>query len=654
MVDTVMSKNVNTARPNAVVNAFKGNILNAVKASACWVWKLKTNVIDHVSKYNGASITLKKFNYVDAHGRSNGCSRHMTGNMSYLTDYEEIDGGYVAFGGNLKEWKITSKESVNTACYVQNRVLVVKPYNKTPYALFHGRTPALSFMKPFGCLVTILNTLDHLGKFNGKDDEGFFVGYLMNSKAFIVFNSRKRIVEENLHIRFSENTPYVVGSGPDWLFDIDALKRTMNCELIATGTQSNAFVDPKISQDNAFQPLSDSGKKVNEDPSKGSEWRDQEQDDNVNNTNNVNAASTNEVYAVRENIEFKNASSPMETQKPLLRDEDGEEVEVYIVCMCKISWQRKKLTMVGNSTTEAEYVASSSCCGQYSRFKLNYLMIVNPIVYTLCIEQFWATVKAKTITREVQLQALVDGKKVIIIESTVRRDLQLEDAEGVDCLPNASIFKQLTLMGFLMYLRFVQVFLDKQLEGMSTHNRIYVTTSQTKKIFRYMRRVGKGFSRRETPLFPTMMVQAQEEMGEANEAVNKEMDDRLVRAATTNSSLEAEHENVNINNTQPKATANESSSQGTDLGGGPRCQQAMRDTIAQTRVKSFDDNEDLGEDESKQGRISNINEDEGITLVSTDYDAEMFDVDKDLHGEEVFIAQQDENVVEKEVVDAQV
>ncbi|GJT69622.1 putative ribonuclease H-like domain-containing protein [Tanacetum coccineum] len=143
-------------------------------------------------------------------------------------------------------------EAVNTACYVQNRVLVVKPYNKTPYELFHGRTPTLSFMRPFGCPVTILNTIDHLGKFNGKADEGFFVGYSLNSKAFRVFNSRTRIVEENLHIRFSENTPNVVGSRPDWLFDIDALTRTMNYEPIVAGTQSNGFAGTKAS-DNAGQ-----------------------------------------------------------------------------------------------------------------------------------------------------------------------------------------------------------------------------------------------------------------------------------------------------------------------------------------------------------------------------------------------------------------
>ncbi|GJU85503.1 hypothetical protein Tco_1293049 [Tanacetum coccineum] len=101
------------------------------------------------------------------------------------------------------------------------------------------------------------------------------------------------------------------------------------------------------------------------------------------------------------------------------------------------------------------------------------------------------------------VQALVDGKKIVITESIVRRDLQLEDAEGTDCLPNATIFEKLTLIGF------VQVFLDQQVGDMSNHKRIYVTPSHTKNIFGNMKREGKGFSGRVTPLFPTMMVQAQ-------------------------------------------------------------------------------------------------------------------------------------------------
>ncbi|GJW45577.1 putative ribonuclease H-like domain-containing protein [Tanacetum coccineum] len=168
-------------------------------------------------------------------------------------------------------------------------------------------------MRLFGCPVTILNTIDHLGKFDGKADKGFFVGYSLNSKSFKVFNSRIRIVEENLHIRFSESTPNVVGSGPDWLFDINALTRTMNCEPIVTSTQSNGFActkasdnaDPKSFYNDGSKPSSDDGKKVDGDSRKDSKCKDQENEDNVNSTNNVNTvsstvntASTIEVNAV--------------------------------------------------------------------------------------------------------------------------------------------------------------------------------------------------------------------------------------------------------------------------------------------------------------------------------------------------------------------
>ncbi|GJU07200.1 putative ribonuclease H-like domain-containing protein [Tanacetum coccineum] len=138
-------------------------------------------------------------------------------------------------------------EAVNTACYVQNRVLVVKPHNKTPYELFRGRTHALSFMRPFGCHVTILNTLDYLGKFDGKSDEGFFVGYSLNSKAFRVYNIRTRKVEENLHIRFLEDKPIIAGDGPKWLFDIDVLTKSMNYVPVVAGTNSNDLVGTKES-----------------------------------------------------------------------------------------------------------------------------------------------------------------------------------------------------------------------------------------------------------------------------------------------------------------------------------------------------------------------------------------------------------------------
>nr|GEW20374.1 retrovirus-related Pol polyprotein from transposon TNT 1-94 [Tanacetum cinerariifolium] len=121
-------------------------------------------------------------------------------------------------------------EAVNTACYVHNRVL---------YELLHGRTPSIGFMRPFGCLVTILNTLYSLGKFKGKVDKEFLVGYSVNSKAFRVFNSRTRIVQETLHVNFLENKPNIAGSGPTWLFDINSLTRTMNYQPVTAENQTN-------------------------------------------------------------------------------------------------------------------------------------------------------------------------------------------------------------------------------------------------------------------------------------------------------------------------------------------------------------------------------------------------------------------------------
>ncbi|GKD66372.1 retrovirus-related pol polyprotein from transposon TNT 1-94 [Tanacetum coccineum] len=170
-------------------------------------------------------------------------------------------------------------EAVNTACYVQNRVLVTKPHNKTPYELFLGRKPALGFMRPFGCPVTILNTIDHLGKFDGKADEGFFVGYSINSKAFRVFNSRTRIVEENLHVQFSENTPNIAR------------------------------------------------RKDGGDPSKEDEIDDQEKDASVKSTNNVNAASTNEINAVGRKANIKLLDEPnMSALEDIVYSEDDEDV----------------------------------------------------------------------------------------------------------------------------------------------------------------------------------------------------------------------------------------------------------------------------------------------------------------------------------------
>nr|GEW24702.1 ribonuclease H-like domain-containing protein [Tanacetum cinerariifolium] len=290
-----------------------------------------------------------------------GCSRHMVGNISYLSDFEELNGGNVAFGVNPKGGKITGKDMckknsvlfIDTKCIVLSsdfklphknhvllrvprennmynvdlknifslgdltclfakatldesnlwhrmlghinfktmnklikgnlvrrlpskvfennhtcvackkgkqhrasckskpvssisqplqRVLVTKPHNKTPYELLLGKTPSIGFIRPFGCPVTILNTLDPLGKFDGKANEGFLVGYSVSSKAFRVFNSRARIIQEILHINFLENQPNVAGSGPTWLFDIDTLTQSMNYQPVVAGNLPNSSV----------------------------------------------------------------------------------------------------------------------------------------------------------------------------------------------------------------------------------------------------------------------------------------------------------------------------------------------------------------------------------------------------------------------------
>nr|GEY53253.1 hypothetical protein [Tanacetum cinerariifolium] len=132
--------------------------------------------------------------------------RSMIGSLIYLTSSRPD----IMFAQTVVATSFTEAEYVaGASCYaqvlwIQNQmldygVLVTKPHNKTPYELLHGRTPSIGFMRPFGCPVTILNTFDPLGKFEGKVDEGFLVGYSFNSKAFRVFNSRTCIVQKTLH-----------------------------------------------------------------------------------------------------------------------------------------------------------------------------------------------------------------------------------------------------------------------------------------------------------------------------------------------------------------------------------------------------------------------------------------------------------------------
>nr|GEV69399.1 uncharacterized mitochondrial protein AtMg00810-like [Tanacetum cinerariifolium] len=350
---------------------------------------------------------------------------------------------------------------------------------------------------------------------------------LGQSKAFRVFNSRTMIVKENLHIRFSESTPNVVGSGPDWLFDIDALTRTINYESIVAG-ELTFFLGLQVKQKKDGIFIS--------------------QDKYVA-----------EILKKFRFTEVKTASTPIETQKPLLKDENGKEVDVHMY-----------RSMIGSlmylTSSRLDIMFAVYACARYQvNPKVSHLHVVKWIFRYLKGQPKLGIWYPKDSSFDLvaytdsdyagasldRKSTIGDGKEIVITESSVRRDLQLADEEGIDCLPNSTIFEQLALM-----------------------------------------RLEKGFSGEVSPLFQAMVIQNQSESGEdtkprkpkrkdtqvpqpsgptdndANEAVHKKLGDRLVRAATTASSLEAEQDSDKINTTQSKETPNEPSSQGTDSGGG--------------------------------------------------------------------------------------
>nr|GEU62618.1 ribonuclease H-like domain-containing protein [Tanacetum cinerariifolium] len=577
------------------------------------------------------------------------------------------------------------REAVNTACYVQNRVLVVKPHNKTLYELFHGRTPTLSFMRPFGYPVTILNTKDHISKFDG--------------------------------------------SRPDWLFDINALKRTMNYESIVAGTQSNDYVgkkvsdnagqarketepvkdiplwtadppfsqDPKSSHDDGFKPLSDDGKKVVEDLSKGNECTDQEKEDHVNNTNNVN--STNNINIVSSTINAAITNNDNE----LLFDPNIPAVEdVGTFDFLNEDEDDGEMADMNNFDTLIQVSPTPS-----TRIHKDHLL-----------DQVIGDLHLATQTRQISKNLEEHGFVSTIQQRANHKDLQnclfacflsqeepkkplLKDEDGEE----VDVHMYRSMIGSLMYLTSLRRNIMFAVCACARYQ-VNPKVSRLHAMKRICRKPKRKYTQIPQPSGSTENV--------VDEVVYKERGDRLVKTATTASSLEAEQDSGNIDKTQSKATPNEASSPGTTSGGGPRCQEAIGDTIDQTRfenvsklsndsllargntlqsnddslklnelmevctnlqsrvlalektkttqaleitslkkrvkklkkkqmsrthklkrlykvgltarVDSSKDEPNLGEDASKQGRIKAIDTDEDITLVNDQDDAEMFDV----------------------------
>nr|GEW75762.1 uncharacterized mitochondrial protein AtMg00810-like [Tanacetum cinerariifolium] len=207
-------------------------------------------------------------------------------------------------------------------------------------------------MRPFGCPVTIFNTLDPLGKFDGKANEGFLVGYSVSSKAFRVFNSRPRIVQETLHINFLKNQPNVVGSGPKWLFNIDTLTQSMNYQPVVAGNQPNHHAgiqgtfdagtvvkEADFAQQYVLLPLWSTGSQNPQNSDANTAFDDKEnasvrdlsdefEEFFVNSTNRVNAASAPVIVVgtnSSNNTNSFNAAGPYDNAVSLNFEIDDEE-----------------------------------------------------------------------------------------------------------------------------------------------------------------------------------------------------------------------------------------------------------------------------------------------------------------------------------------
>ncbi|GJS58903.1 hypothetical protein Tco_0653687 [Tanacetum coccineum] len=261
---------------------------------------------------------------------------------------------------------------------------------------------------------------------------------------------------------------------------------------------------------------------------------------------------------------------------------------------------------------------------------IKYALTINPTIYTSCIEQFWSTIKAKTINGEVQLHAQVDGKKIIVTESTIRRDLQLEDAEGIDCLPNSTIFEELTRMGDkccrwrLFY---------KELDDSVVRLPLLLLALEAE------RTVNVSKLSNDLLLARGNTLRSGEDSLKLNELMElcTNLQTRVLDLETTKTT---QANNIASLKRRVKKIEKKDRSRTHKL-------KRLYKVGLSVRVESSRDEEDLGEGASKQGRrIHDIDADEDITLVNDDN--EIFDVDA-LAGKEVFVAEQSGNVVEEVV-----
>ncbi|GJW69427.1 retrovirus-related pol polyprotein from transposon TNT 1-94 [Tanacetum coccineum] len=294
--------NVTTAGPKVVVSTAEGKKENAVKSSACWIWRPTGRVIDHISKDSGSYMT-KRFDYFDPQGRlesdqgifNSGCSRHMTGNKSCLTDYQDIDGGFVAFAGSPKGGKITGKGKIRTGkldfedvyfvkelkfnlFYLldENQVLLKVPKQDNMYSFDiknvvpsgEGKATQSLLMKGIKREFSVSKTPQQNGVAERKNRTLIEAAKTMLADSLLpttfwaeAVNTACYVQNRVLVTKPHNKTPYELlisrppRSGPEWLFDIDSLTKSMNYEPVTAGNQTNgnACIEKNVNAGQAGQ-----------------------------------------------------------------------------------------------------------------------------------------------------------------------------------------------------------------------------------------------------------------------------------------------------------------------------------------------------------------------------------------------------------------
>ncbi|GJY52110.1 putative ribonuclease H-like domain-containing protein [Tanacetum coccineum] len=454
--------NVTIAGPKAVVSDNKGNEANAVKASTCWVWRPKKKVLDHVSRHNGASMNFKRFDYIDQDLKDkgvidSGCSRHMTVNKSYLTNYEEIDRGFVAFGGCSKGGKITGKGKIRTGKLNFKDVYFVKEL-----------------------------------KFNL-----FSVSQMCDKKNSVLFTDTKCVVLSPDFKLTDESHVLLKVPRKDNMYSID-LKNVfpqggLTCLLAkATPDESNLW-HMRLGYVN-FKTLNKlvRGNLVRGLPSKLFE-------------NNQTCVACQKGKQHRASYKTKTISSISQPLQMLHMDLFGptfvKSLMKKMYCLVVTDDFSRNLHVYHMYIFEQLAIMGYEKPSQKLTF---YKAFFSP-QWKFFIHTILQCLSAKSTTWNEFSSTMAS----VIICLDINQKFNFSKYIFESMVKNVD-----SSVKFLMYPRFVQVFLESKADDSQITKRIYVSPSYTKKVFGNMKRGGKGFSERVTPLFPAMMVQAQQEIGE--------------------------------------------------------------------------------------------------------------------------------------------